>query len=45
MGIIKIGYEGTGLESVGGYSWFGVERPVAAVVNVVMSLLDSIKGA
>jgi len=36
--ITKVGHEGTGLESVGRYTWFGAESPVAAVVNVVMSL-------
>lgn len=38
LDIIKISHEGTGLDSVGRYSWFGLERPMAAVVNVVMNL-------
>jgi hypothetical protein len=38
LDIINNGHEGTGLVSVGRYTWFEVERPGEAVVNVVMYL-------
>jgi hypothetical protein len=34
---IKVGQEETGFEGGGIYGWFGIEIPMAAVLNMVMN--------